>query len=458
MKKTGQAIKLFLVLVLCTTYFLGFSRYGAKAFQSINGVSDVYPAGTVIGNISMEGKTAEEAKSELTNKYADWVKNATLSLQFKEKNVPMNVENFHFNIEESVNAVVAGKETPLMVTLEKGVVLETMSQISSDLDEKTMNVNRLLDELTSIASRMAIDEKIVSLSEFLLAKENKSDTISEVVIQTKEAPEKIDEIAAKLYKVTIPSQATFSLLDYAKEQGLENAPSSTMSIIASGIYEAILPTNFSIIERNIGQELPAFADLGFEAKIDSSNHLDLGFSNPNTSDYMVELQWNGQELSVKLVGEALLYDYKIVTKNKADYEPKTIKQYSPHLATGQKKVKQKGEKGYMITVHREIYDNGQLLKTEPISEDFYAPVPQIEIHALPAVPVTPGTTTGTNATGTSPDVQQPVAGTTTTPNTNLPLPTDQQNQTGPTGTTSVSEATETPTDDNLWGKPNEQPK
>ena len=49
----------------------------------------------------------------------------------------------------------------------------------------------------------------------------------------------------------------------------------------------ILPTNFSIIERNISEELPDYAELGFEAKVNPEKNKDLVFSNGNESSYKI---------------------------------------------------------------------------------------------------------------------------------------------------------------------------
>jgi len=54
----------------------------------------------------------------------------------------------------------------------------------------------------------------------------------------------------------------------------KNEKAELLNVIATGIYQAVLPSNFSIVERNIGSSLPNYANLGFEAKVNPRNNTD----------------------------------------------------------------------------------------------------------------------------------------------------------------------------------------
>jgi hypothetical protein len=276
----------------------------------------------------------------------------------------------------------------------------------------------------------------------------KEDVLSQSTVSLNEIPEDLQTALAVNSKIDIPAQASFSLLEFAKKQKLEMLSTDTLSIIATGIYQAILPTNFAIEERNIGNELPAYAHLGDEAKVDFAKNMDLAFSNPNKTKYMLDLQLNGNSLTVTLSGVKLPYDYKITTKDEQNITPKTIVQYSPLLASGQTMVKSAGQNGQTAAVYRQTYKGNILIKSELIAHDYYLPEYRVEIHALNA----PAAQSEATTDPTSQTDQQPApANPDQTGQPTEPTPGTQTNTTN--GTTSQST-----NDSDLWGKQNEYSK
>nr|WP_235929359.1 VanW family protein [Heyndrickxia ginsengihumi] len=154
-------------------------------------------------------------------------------------------------------------------------------------------------------------------------------------------------------------------------------------MIATTIYQAILPTNFEIIDRYISSELPSYAVLGEEAKV-VPNKLDFVFINPNTSAYKLHFAYSNHTLSVSVVGTPFLEKYKILKKNYKTFSPKTVVHYNKTLKASQSVVLQAGKAGQYVKLYRKIYDqNHALLKSELISEDFYPSVPKIISKAYP---------------------------------------------------------------------------
>ena len=88
-------------------------------------------------------------------------------------------------------------------------------------------------------------------------------------------------------------------------------------------------------------------------------------------------------LVFSLKGPSFLQQYKIITKDQQNFTPKTIVQFNPELSPTQKIVEKEGKEGQFIKVVREIYsENNELIQKENISEDFYPPVHQVEVHGL----------------------------------------------------------------------------
>jgi hypothetical protein len=261
------------------------------------------------------------------------------------------------------------------------------------------------------------------------------------------APDDLQAFLSANSKIELPADSSFSLLDFLKKQKLETVSADVLSIIGTGIYQAILPTNFTIEERNTGSELPAYAALGDEAKVDFAQSMDLAFSNPNNTKCTLEFQLSGNSLTVSLKGVKLPYEYKIAKKNEQKLTPKTVVQFSPLLTTGQTAVKNPGKNGQTIEVYRQTYKGDILVKSELIANDYYPPEYRVEVHSLDQPAQTAGVATGIAAQTD----QQTVS------NSDQNSQTAQSAADGTATATNGTTATST-SDSNLWGKPNEEIK
>jgi hypothetical protein len=220
-------------------------------------------------------------------------------------------------------------------------------------------------------------------------------TLNTATIPLVEIPVELQTVLLNHPKVEISANSAFSFDDFAKKQKVDGLSPDNLSILATVMYEAILPTNFTIDERNIGVDLPKYAKLGFEAKVDLLNQRDLVFSNPNQTSCTLEFQLSDNLLQVTLKGEPLPYVYQIVKQNEQKITPKAIVQYSPYLKPGQVLVNQMGTSGQTVDIYRDIYQGSKLVSSELISNDYYPPVQSVEIHALNESATGQGTATQT---------------------------------------------------------------
>ncbi|PLS01312.1 G5 domain-containing protein [Neobacillus cucumis] len=439
MKKNTQFIKLFIVLFFSTAFIFSTSHFGAKAYEKFANLDGKYSAGTKIGSLDISGKTATEADSLLEKQYLDWLKKTKFTFQFSEKSVAFDLNLFYLDKETTINSIKDGQSNPIYITLDLTQLEDQVSILFPELNSKNIDFTKLKASLESTASILQNGNHTSNLTkDYMLANAAEKDVIiSEAILNLKEVPLELPAIIAKNSEIIIAEGATFSVLDYAKEQTISN--SYLLSLLGTGIYQAILPTNFTIVDRNISSSLPDYAGLGLEARVTPNRNKDLIITNPNKTSYTLVLGLKNNQLSVSLKGEKFLYNYKIIKKDEQSIKPKTIVQYSPLLKSGNTLVKAAGSNGKYVKVYREVYQGEQLVKTDFIAEDYYSPVYRVEIHALT------GATQGTTVTGSQ------TTTTTTTPST----------ETSPNGsqTTSTSGTTQQDSNaDDLWGKPNEQPK
>lgn len=265
----------------------------------------------------------------------------------------------------------------------------------------------------------------------------------------------IEKFIAAVPVIELGSKSTFSLSQVAHDNGVDNLSPITYNQIATAVYQAILATNFTISERHIGTAVPDSVTPGFEAKIDIGKKIDLKVYNPNEDAYRVEFSLSSSRLQVAVSGVPLPFDYTVKIAEQQEFKPRTIKQYSPLLKTGQKTVEKEGTSGLLVTVTREVYaSEGNLLETELVSEDFYPPVHRIEIMALPQLVSEP-----VPAPGTVPNTAAPPAGgEREMPASPAPVPStgpaEEKSDELPSGNAAVPQDKE----DEMWGKPNESPK
>jgi hypothetical protein len=425
--KYQRLIKLFVVLFFGTVFIFSFSHFGAKAFENLTGADGKYSEGTTAGSVDISGKTESEAIALLEEKYVDWVKNTKFELQYSELIVPFDTNLFHFDSAQTLSSIIDGQQNQAVITIDLLQVGEQIQILFPQVDSNKLELTKLTLDLSNTASQFNNGSFTFNLNKDYLITDpsSKNAVLSEAIVKLTDVSSELQSVIEANSEILIDKKVEFSLLEYAKAQKIEN--STVLNILATGVYQAVLPTNFTITERNISKALPEYATLGMEAKVNAANGSDLIIVNPNESLYTITLRLDSNNLIVTLKGEKLLYNYEISKKDEQQLKPKTIKQYSPMVLTGNIKVQTEGADGKIVKVYRDTYQESQLIKSELISEDYYPPVYRVEIHGL-----TSSENTATPAVA-SPAVPPDSNGTQTPPLTEDP-------------------------DNGLWGKPNEQPK
>ncbi|WP_041580644.1 VanW family protein [Bacillus sp. 1NLA3E] len=381
--RNGKSIKLFIVLFLCTAFIYSFSHFGALAYESMTSTSDEFATGTKIGPIDVSGKTKSDALKLLSAPLQKWRSETKISLQYKEKTIPVDVGKFQIDLENSVATAKDGQQNEVIVTFKSSDLRELLKNASKELEDPKLIIDPILTELISYSTNLSAREYQLSVEKFLPKDFNKNEVLSEATITCDYTPLELGILVERLSPIKIEGYSQVSLLKLIEAQKLATFSPEAASMLATTIYEAILSSNFTIVERQTGVVLPEYASLGMEAKVDLDTHLDLVFVNPNDASYEIQLQRQDNTLTATLNGSKFLFDYKINIAEKQEFKPKTIIQYSPLLPANGTKVQQEGANGFLIKVYREIYDeNGAWIRKEAISEDFYPPVPRIELHAL----------------------------------------------------------------------------
>ncbi|MBY0123967.1 VanW family protein [Bacillus sp. S/N-304-OC-R1] len=437
--KNKQGVKLFIVLFLCTFFIFAFSHYGALAFNTIVNYTDTYDEGTRVGKVDLTGKSESEAMEAVDEQLTRWLNETVITIHYKENQVRLDNALFRFNVTDSVKTATNGQGNLMLVQFEKNSLEGTIQDLFPTIDTGSININKLEEDLLSSAQSLEPHQLEFRLDDYLADKELNEDVIvQQIKVDTNGV--NFSKMLREISSFEIPAKSQFSMLQLFKEKDLSIESEEMLNTIAAGIYELILPTNFAIIERNIGNEKPENIPLGFEAKVDVQKNIDLIFANPNEIQYVIKIESMDNTLIFSLMGNSFLHKYVIVTKDKQSFKPKKIKQYNSLLKPNEKLIERKGKEGQSIKVIRETYDEkGALLRSEKISEDYYSPIPQIEVSGLLGKE-------NVNASG----LQQTEASDKNSQNMENSS-TEQDNE-----GEAVGEIIEPNSD--LWGKPNEQMK
>ncbi|MDQ1144860.1 hypothetical protein QE429_001687 [Bacillus sp. SORGH_AS 510] len=441
MKANKQMLKVFVVLFFGTAFIFSFSHYGAKAFENMTNADGRYSDGTAIGDLDVSGKSEEEAMNLLEQKYMNWTKEASMELQYGEMAASIDLTVFHLDAKQTIDSIRDGQKNTAIIATEKQQVIKQVNVLFPQVATNELDIDKLTQDLNQTASQFETVAHSFNLYDnYLLS--SQSTKLNTAILDLNEIPKELLTVIEEDPKIELKQDASFSLLEWVKAHNVQDP--YTVDVLATGIYQAILPTNFSIIERNISSSLPEFATLGFEAKVNAERNVNLILANPNKTTYTLALQLQGEKLVVTLTGQKFAYNYKISTKDEQKLKFKTIVQYSPLLLPGKTKVQTSGVEGQVIKVYRDVYQGGAFLKSELISEDYYPPSYQVEIHGLAGseqVSTPPTTTTSTQ---------------TTVPNSSTVNQTKTQAQTQNQPTTESNQ--QESNDSDLWGKPNEEPK
>lgn len=365
------SFKLFLTLVITVSYLLASTKVATWAYESfVSG--DKFAEGTMIGPVDVSNRSSDEAYKQVNEKVNGWKQSATMTLMLEEKEAILQTNAFTFHIEESMKQAVNGKQTALLVSVNEQALQDVISSISASSD--WIDVEKVKAQLEQAAA--SLTSARLSLSQYVREDMQQQTILSQAVIPLHEELRVMSQTT-----IVVEPKQMFSVLDFFKKQGI-GLSKEALTLFASALYEAIVPTNFEVIERHTSVTLLNGVKAGFEAAVEQ-NKKDFMFFNPNDQSYTIEVRAEDGQMKVALVGIPFIYQYAVKTDPIEYYDPKTIVQYSALLKPNEKRIKEEGKKGMLIRLHKEVYDrNGSFIEKVLVSEDFYPPVHRVELRGL----------------------------------------------------------------------------
>ncbi|MEA3321034.1 MAG: hypothetical protein U9Q88_13585 [Bacillota bacterium] len=412
-----QSIKLLVALLVCTLFIFGFSQVGTLVTNQWLPHTNSFSEATLIANAEVSNTSKTDALEKVEAAKNSWLSNGTIYLEWAGDLQPLSKEVFTFYIPESIELAEDGSHNPLKVELPNGTLLEHIELLSQTSDIfSAMDTEKLKKDLEVIASHLKKGDHTFSFSDYLVDDEVMEQTNLQITLniagQTAmtELQETLDEKEIKLR-----GNEGFSVETWLENEELTLSDEAA-SMFASMLFELIAPTNFGVVERHISKELPTWASEGYEVRYQKEK-MDFAFTNPNASEYTISVSVNGASLTGELKGGPLPYTYEVEQVEMQTLSPKTVVQYSASIPGSGTRIKESGKNGAYVQLVRTATDaSGQITETIVYSEDFYAPIQRVELHALTKPVVT---TDPTNPYNTNNGTNTNIGNTNTNTNTNI---------------------------------------
>lgn len=233
----------------------------------------IYSSKTKVADVVIKGLSEGEIKSKLLQKIEQWRNKAQIKVAYLDEEWILDPQLFRFNVEDTVEELTEGTNNPLFVEYDKQLFYERVEELFSQLTLNEEEMNKIYEDIVDKVSRLETSYN-VQIEEYLpvtLVQE----PLAQVVLQVDA------DWSGYTQSIAIDNRSLFSVLDQFGEE-------NDLHIIATGIYQLTLHTNFSIEERYIQNKQPSFTEAGYEAYVDN----DFKFYNPNTVNYTIKIEEN----------------------------------------------------------------------------------------------------------------------------------------------------------------------
>lgn len=192
----------------------------------------------------------------------------------------------------------------------------------------------------------------------------------------------------------------FSFINTVSENATK-VNGGALNFVSSLLYDAVLQTEYEILERHQGNVIPTNVELGKEATINMYLNEDFKFRNNTDIAGKINASVEGNSLKVEItsyIKESEIY----VSVDREILSPRIVYRYSKDLPIGYEQLIQEGSEGYRVLVSRTISENGHT-EQQLISRDYYPPVNQIVLKSS-KVPEQSGSNSDTTNT-TDPNLE-----------------------------------------------------
>jgi len=349
---------------------------GAALAKSVSAAGKI-PAGSTVGGVEVGGMDLSEAQRLLAEKAAEWKREGRLVVSFSGDDLVIPNENVVFDIRQTMENVKQRMERPWYKFFGKGEEFHIPFVVEIQMEkEELAGWPPAVDAEKTLA--LAEEQAGVLGDKTIRAVMNEKAETKTVASARWDVPEEffLEKWVNKLNGLEIGPKEKFSF----NENLMKKVPAANAkegSYLAAMMYALFLETNLEILERHPHRTFPDYAEPGIDAYVDESLQKDFIVYNPNDFSYTLRAELSGPKLTLSLlsVEQPAVYEWET---EKEVLPFRTVYRYSKDLHPGEEITVQKGQNGARIIVNRLWKTpDGETLKTERISRDYYPPVPEI---------------------------------------------------------------------------------
>lgn len=370
----------FIYILGASLLFFGIATVGSAAADTFV-FGKRFGEHTYAGPFNLSKQTEQEAEVKLHSELLGMQEKLQTDLVYQDAKFQLPAELVKYNPTATVEQARSESENSLVATVSEDGLRTLLSQ---ELPMLTISDSEIASIASGISEKLetGIMPQSVTLTDYLESSQPTVE-IATASISVNGFTRPMLDVLKELDGFNMKPKQPFSLLTFLDEVQPGLLEEDEQTILASALYSAALQTNFWVEDRTVRRALIEAVQPGFEAAINPKLGLDYVMTNPNDTTYTVHANWKEGSLNVSIEGLPLRYEYEPYVAETNVFKPKTVVQYSEDLLTGQVVV-EPGKDGFEVIVQRRIYEDGALLTTEQVSEDFYPPVSRVEQHPLRA--------------------------------------------------------------------------
>lgn len=331
-----------------------------------------YKKGTIVGPIYIGGMNGNSLLDDLDIYVTEWKNESAISFVYQDKISIIDRTQISFDLNRTVDSIKNGSENRLYSKINMEYVSYYISDNYSEI-QNNIDIDRIEIDLEK---QIGLLNKniVIDLEDYIVNSEQLVTDINTITISNVDS-ELYNLLESKLENksIEIKGDSYFSLNDYLSDTELNN---QSLSIIATGIFELILTTNFNDIDKNNNDSLPVYADEGMDVLIDENN--DLTFYNPNKHSYQINIVVIDNTIQFTLIGIPFICDYEVEIE-KTVIQKDTIYRNDDSLPSGQ--IIEEGQDGMKIKLYRLIkQQDGKIIKMW-VSDDIYLPINKVVVKS-----------------------------------------------------------------------------
>ncbi|HEX5564752.1 MAG TPA: VanW family protein [Sporosarcina sp.] len=336
---------------------------------------------TYIGPFNISNNKTKQAKSKLGSDLSDLHTKLEVNIVYQDIQFSLPAETITFDVDMTLVNANSGEDNPIIASVSR-------EGLKIVLRQELPGIHITDNAIDSIATGIERDLQTgitpinVHISDYIGRNEMPDEEVASSEYRIDGISPAFSKVIQALDKSIIRPFGSFSSMELVTSSGVGSISDEEMTLLSSLLYSAVLQTNFQIDERNRSTVLSPDIQPGFEAAINQSLGLDFQFTNPNKTEFTIRAAWSAGAIRLTIEGKPFYYTYEPYVVNIETYKPRTIRQYSASVNDGQVDISEQGKEGVEAVVKRTISIDGNVVETEVISEDFYAPIQRIEIHPL----------------------------------------------------------------------------